>query len=499
MAWAELVSGCGVVSEWTEDLHPCFVWVLNMLDCIISLIDTYKQRMVETIETVYNNKIDHDWVVNYVNNLTKKAEEKKLVAHCRNLYKYMYHFERDPNTIPTEIQQNDWNILANGLFTENRRPANFFVIQSWIDARGKYKKLMLEAKEAGDDVKAKEYDAKQYKVKANTNAIYGASTMAKGWCSNIDMGGAITAQARNFISEQVWCIERFLASNYTFYNINEIFLFINQLFKDKEPVFTKEVLSNLDYIPTPDDCRKRFIQITMDVPGLRKDMKDMQQSTFLMFEMMEDWKRVAFYYANNPMELMIRNKKIYDIMNSLIVMDMEFINPYEVPDEIHRYLDELFHYMRTFCYSNIIVGERVYKYINKPRKVCVIGDTDSTMPSVYEFVNNVFKAFGKEYMLDDTNAEIRVTMIIVALVSDLLDACCETYVRKTNSWHGEKFGDDFFMKMKNEFFFPVVLLFPGKKNYIGLQTIQEGKMIPEKKQLAITGAGLGSSGLNEYV
>ena len=32
---AELVSGCGVVSAWTEDLQPCFVWVLNMLDCII--------------------------------------------------------------------------------------------------------------------------------------------------------------------------------------------------------------------------------------------------------------------------------------------------------------------------------------------------------------------------------------------------------------------------------------------------------------------------------
>ena len=31
----EIVSGCGVVSAWTEDLHPCLVWVLNMLDCII--------------------------------------------------------------------------------------------------------------------------------------------------------------------------------------------------------------------------------------------------------------------------------------------------------------------------------------------------------------------------------------------------------------------------------------------------------------------------------
>ena len=32
---AELVSGCGVVSVWNNDPHPCFVWVLNMLDCII--------------------------------------------------------------------------------------------------------------------------------------------------------------------------------------------------------------------------------------------------------------------------------------------------------------------------------------------------------------------------------------------------------------------------------------------------------------------------------
>ena len=31
----ELVPGYGVVSAWTEDLHPCFVLVLNMLDCII--------------------------------------------------------------------------------------------------------------------------------------------------------------------------------------------------------------------------------------------------------------------------------------------------------------------------------------------------------------------------------------------------------------------------------------------------------------------------------
>ena len=32
---AELLSGCGVVSACNENCHPCFLWVLNMLDFII--------------------------------------------------------------------------------------------------------------------------------------------------------------------------------------------------------------------------------------------------------------------------------------------------------------------------------------------------------------------------------------------------------------------------------------------------------------------------------
>ena len=31
---ADLLSECGVFSAWNENRHPCFVWVLNMLDFI---------------------------------------------------------------------------------------------------------------------------------------------------------------------------------------------------------------------------------------------------------------------------------------------------------------------------------------------------------------------------------------------------------------------------------------------------------------------------------
>ena len=462
----------------------------------MTIIQQYKKKMIETIETIYNGKIDHDWIVNYVNQITKEAENTQLLAHCRNLYKYQFHFTRDPNFIPNEIEDKHLNILANGLYTENFNPAVFKILNEWMDERSKYKKKMLACKNAGDMDGYREYNAKQNKKKANTNAIYGASTMPKGWISNIDMGGAITAQARNFISEQVWCIERFLGSNYAFYNINEIFAFITKLFEIKKKIFTPEVLSLLDYIPTPDDCRKRFIQITMDVPRLRKDLKNMQQSIFLMFEMMEDCKRVAFYYANNPLELIAKNQKIFNNMKTFIDMDVEFINPYEIPEEMNAPMKEFFYYMQTFCYASIIVSERVLKYQTKFRKVCVIGDTDSTMPSFSKVTSDIFRIFGYNPETVDEKTRIRIIMIIVSLTTDLLDKCCENYVNCTNSDHPE---NQFYMKMKNEFFFPIVVLFPGKKNYIGLQTIQEGKMIPESMQLAITGAALGASSLNEYV
>lgn len=487
-------------------MHPSFfIYIISLCRKhikynrgIMTIIDTYKERMIKTIETIYNGKLNHDWIVKYVNNLTKSAENTHLIAHCRNLYRYEYHFERDPNTIPLEIEKDHLNILANGLYTEPYNPSNYYVITDWMASRSVYKAQMLECKAKGDMNGYREFNAKQYKVKANTNAIYGASTMAKGWCSNIDMGGAITAQARNFISEQVWCIERFIASNYKFFNINEIFLFITKLFELKTEMFTPELLKIIDFIPTSDDCRKRFIQITMDVPELRKRMKDMQQSVFLMFEMMDDNKRIAFYYANNPKELIARNRKVYNVMNDIINTNVEFINPYKIPSELTESMKELFLYMQTFCYSNVIVAERVYKYLEKSRKTCIIGDTDSTMPSLYKFTKDIFSIYNKENLMEDKTAQIRVTMVVVSLVTDLLDKCCANYVNKTNSYHGDGDGK-FFMKMKNEFFFPIVILFPGKKNYIGIQTIQEGKMVQEKDQLAVTGSALGSSGLNDYV
>ena len=111
-------------------------------------------------------------------------------------------------------------------------------------------------------------------------------------------------------------------------------------------------------------------------------------------------------------------------------------------------------------------------------------------------VKNTFTVFNRQELLHDDKIEIKVSMIYVSILSDLQDICCRNYVECCNQLHE---GEKFYMYMKNEFFFPIVLLFNVKKNYLGIQTIQEGRLIPKDKQLVSTGRALGSAKLNEYV
>lgn len=485
-----------------------------------TIIDEYKKKVKSIILNTYNGKINSQFVDKYLDKICSKADSKHIIANIRNLYEYNYGSQIDANQILSDIGNEKLNILANGLYTKDIKPINYIIIDEWMESRSKYKKQMLAAKEAGNDSDYFYYNNMQNKVKANTNSIYGAATMGSGFISNIDMGGSITAQARNFISEMVWNIERLLGGNYTFENINEVFCWLDELFKMKENFKNSDLMRYIDYIPTPEDCRTKYAYITRDIKGFRKESSRINRTTFLMFDMMEDWKRIFFYYSNNIIELIRRNPKIAAIVNRFITYNVEFINPYmfdkvkpemgtsvliemfkdeKNPEEIASfYMDlKLFRELvKTFSMASIIVANRVIKYQNRRRKVCVIGDTDSTMPSMYEIVEETLKIFDKCDLIYDKNVETRLTMIYVTIISDLMDASCMNFVVCCNQYNKD---EKFYMYMKNEFFFPIVLLFNVKKNYIGIQTIQEGKMIPENKQLAITGRALGSAQLNEYV
>lgn len=461
----------------------------------MTLIEAYKEKMKNVIMNVYNNQINPKYVDDLLNKLCLQAEKRKITLVGRNLYKYIDRQEYDANQILNIINKNHLNILANGLYTENFDPPSSIIIDKWMTERAQFKKFKLEALEAGDDDKCREYDNKQLKVKQNTNSIYGASTMQNSFVSNVDIGGAITSQARNFISEMQWNIEKYISQNLAFNDITEALCWIESLNK-KISNISNDDLWYISYIPTIEDCRKRFIEVTKDIDNIRKNTKNIQKTLFLMFENMNNAKRIVFYYACNPVALIALNPKIKKYMIDFITNGIEFINPYKIPEELKEDMGLLEHLLDVFTFVDTCTYERVTKYQHHKRRCCILSDTDSTMPTMYKIVNDTLKVCNLNNLIGDESILTKLSMFYVSIITTVLDRACMKFAIDCNSQiEGRKFR----LFMKNEFYFSIILLFKVKKNYIGLQKLDEGKVVPPNKELAITGRSLGGSALNEYV
>lgn len=461
----------------------------------MTLIEAYKQKMKNVVLNVYNNQINPEFLDKFLDNICKPAESKKVTIVGRNLYKYIDKQTYDANEILNIIEKNHLNIIANGLYTENFDPPSSIIIDEWMTTRQNLKKVELEALEAGDLEKHREYKNKETKVKQNTNSIYGASTMQNSFVSNVDIGGAITSQARNFISEMQWNIEKYISQNLAFNDISEIFSWIESLNKKISKITDKE-LNYLTYVPTKEDCLQRYIEVTRDVPNIRKNSQQIMKTVFLMFENMPSVKRILFYYACNPVELIRLNPRIRVIMEDLITNGIEFINPYKIPDELKSDIDTLTHLLDIFTFVDTCTYERVNKYLTHKKRCCILSDTDSTMPTMYKIVKDTLSACGKSELIENELVTTKLVMFYVSVITVVLDRACMKFATDCNSQiEGRKFR----LFMKNEFFFSIILLFPVKKNYIGIQKLDEGKVVPPEKQLAITGRSLGGSALNSYV
>lgn len=462
----------------------------------MTLIDLYKEKVYDTIQMAYNNKLKPEAVRRYIDQICSKVDTQNVIANARNLYKYEMEQTFDPNQMPNIIHDNELNILSNGLYTINKDPPSSDIMKDWMDTRKKLKKMELEALEAGDIEKWREYKNKEVKVKQNTNSMYGASTMPCCYISNVDIGGAITAQARNFISEQQWAIEKFMGYNFVFSSIDETLNWMSELFKIKDMKGDPEMMKYITYIPTTEDCMRKFIYVTKDIENIRKDISNINKTMFLMFDGMDDIHRMYFYYANNPLDLINFNEKIKPMFYEIVTNGVEFINPYEIPESMKTDMDELFILIKYFCFAVISTFDRVDKYKTRRRKVCILSDTDSTMPTMYKIVTDSLHLLGRDELIDNELVVVKIVMYFVYIITCLLDDTCKNFAIDCNGEHTDK---PFLLKMKNEYFFSTVLIFNVRKNYIGIQKLDEGKVVPPEKQLAVTGILLGASKLNSYV
>ena len=104
--------------------------------------DLWKNRMMETLQMVYGNKLKEEGLSKYLDNYVKESKSPTLLL--RNIYEYNYNININANEILNVIKEKDLIIGANGAFSyniETKLADTSELLMNLITARNQEKKI----------------------------------------------------------------------------------------------------------------------------------------------------------------------------------------------------------------------------------------------------------------------------------------------------------------------------------------------------------------------
>lgn len=400
------------------------------------------------------------------------------------------------------------------------------MIKGFIDGRTTMKNKMFEYPK-GSEMYEK-YNLLQLLMKIDANGTYGAIGMYSCIFYNVYVASSVTTQGRSYISSAILLFESFMNDNVPFGSLNEVLMFIDsvkrepRLYSDNdildrnispEETFYK-IMSNVGFgfVPTVEDC-----EIVWDI---------------ILKSSQEDINRL--FYKNNFFSFM--NNKVLSnmVIQLLIMLKTPFIDPNSPPEEIKVELSVFYELLLEYVYYKEVPIDKLDKAESLVRTVSIITDTDSTFVSfdgwfrfVYELTKGIDMKIKHEYFnmveyyeegkkpnmieyLEDVeeydfyNDDIiqikrsadMMTLIpedalrysIVNIMAYCLGHMVNDYMEKvTSNAYAHSEGKKCLIIMKNEIQLKRALLSDGKKNYAGIQELQEGHIVPKEKSLDVKG------------
>ena len=416
------------------------------------------------------------------------------IGDWRCIYQYTDGSD-DIDDLLIDILINQNIIAANGSVVYNYQqvPSLIYNFLNNSEVKRKYfKKLLLEAVEAGDKIGARDYDATQYKYKERMNSAYGVQTQRGSIVANTDSASAITIQSRELISEMMWSIEKFLAGNMCFYNSNELYQYLEYIMN--QPWINPDLLNEINYIPTVDDCINKFKRSLFEMADKTEFIQSEAYKKIINYlSKLSDENRIKYFYKDNLYDLILNNSIFNRLFFEIFENSEEFYNPYDIPESYKNTINKLWALFDNFVFSKIPTYKRAEKYVYRTRKAILMSDTDSIMISLNQFMNYVYEITGKRYNITSNHSNrYKIVNTISSILSKVCDVMCYKIGEEANTEEKERFR----LSMKNEFYFLRMILFAGvKKNYVTLAGLREGKKIPDKDALISVGAKLTSSNL----
>jgi hypothetical protein len=465
----------------------------------MGVIDDYVDSVVTTIK-----RINPSLPKSEIERITRRVVKERLKDPSINMDNNVTGENHDI----TFTKLCDWiekrNPVIAGNATFYKQPSELEsptsnMLRSLKLGRKAVKKLMYKYKAGSDEYLM--YDLDQQNKKVIMNAEYGGSGTSTAAFYTEYSPPATTQMAQSIITTMAGLFESYVGDNQKFFNINECYDWMNITIK-----------KNIE-IP------KWVVRVTADEVFRRirthfymYDINDDNALHDYVFNCNED-ELVYLYYANNIKAFIKNHSKIqnliWNILNSLPLYEVAqgnevpdgfkdkfdkadaynkwmakemFLDPYNPPECIKSYLEELVDWCKDFVYVEYITPDSIIKLNNHKRNTVLLVDTDSNIINANIFVQFIEKeifpgeAFGRKMMYND--------MILVNVIASCLDKCVAGLLDYYGRCHhmDEKARGD--LGMKNEFMFRRLFLMRTKKRYAASIVLREGNIIiPYKPEI----------------
>lgn len=326
------------------------------------------------------------------------------------------------------------------------------------------------------------YDIKQGNDKVAVNALYGVLGYMRFPLFNVNLAQSITAFGQLIISTATCCFENFMSDNIILVSFTELVSYIYEIDKEfasyiADKNFDKKVFEVIDDV-TVEDTIKRLLR-KVDFEFTDSEMKTLYN---ILSNIHPDALKMVMYKNNlsdfNNTEFMrYQYTKIFNEIENLTIPEMwAFDKPEKTgtvaAPEAKDDIAYLFNIYDIFVHYNHPIFDKVRRCKYTDKHAVLYIDTDSNFLGLDEFITWSADLMNTD-SIKDTTFLFKSVSVFTMVLSHVIKMNYKSFYESLNiaPEHGS------LIKMKNEFFFPVIFFGLVKKRYIGLMTLQEGKIL----------------------
>lgn len=380
--------------------------------------------------------------------------------------------------------------------------------------RKRIKKIQLKAEGAGDEVLAKRCWYQQATIKINCNSLPGGFGSAFNIFYDKPNYNTITSTARCMIARAYTICEQMLGGNFAWFTVDELINHIILNLKQMTPKDQVNACMKKYHLKYPSaDMLLKFYEET-----IRQYVPSPNMSKVASLIKTLDQTEIAFlYYYCNLRHIIWGNdeifrpyiKHLFDVSNIAIDDNVTKDDAFAIDETVStlstvafaselgnfgltdicsdhpEYIPKLVAYSRATAKRLKALDLLMDTFINtaadipetqkKPytwRNTTIVSDTDSVI-----FTADAWDSWWRKGELNITDESYKIASLVVYW----LHHAVKFALKRFSINFGCTGKDTTILAMKNEFLYPVMMIYEAKKTYVGIQKVKEGVILPKPK------------------